>query len=247
MTAQNVYFKRSKLPGTFRRSSSYFLIAQSLSQYYSRMQSSLRHFKKDGLDCDNLSHLRPILNLSTISKLLERLVASRLRAHLESKGTIPAFQSAYRRYHSTDTALTKAVSAIVMAADAGFVSLLPLLDLSTAFDTADNRILLKRLQTSQRITGNALNWLKSYLENRSQSVNFGFSISPSIFHGVPRGSILARLLFLLCASELHQIIILHDLSCPCYADDTQLRFHIRPIDTLPQKSRLENCTSSIHR
>ena len=72
--------------------------------------------------------------------------------------------------------------------------------------------------------------------------NFGSSLSLSIplFHGVPQGYILGPLLFLLCTSDLYQVIGLRDLFFHCCADDTQLYFHIQLIDTLPQKSYIEN-------
>ena len=142
------------------------------------------------------------------------------------------------------TALTKVVSDIVMAADASSVSLLALLDLIAAFDTVDHQILLIRLQTSHRIIGGALNWLKNYLEVRCLSVKCGNLTSPSITlsHATDHRvlQVLGPLLFLLYASNITQVISLHGLSCHCYVDNTQLYFHIRPGNTLLQKSRLEN-------
>jgi len=80
--------------------------------------------------------------------------------------------SAYRSHHSTKTALIKVLSDIFDAADLGKVSLLGLLDLSAAFDTVDHNILLWRLQNSFGIDGMALQWINSFLTNRTQAVAF---------------------------------------------------------------------------
>ena len=97
------------------------------------------------LDCYDLPNLRTLSILSIIFKLLDRLITSRIKAHLESIGAILPF-TAYCRYHLTETALIKEASYVVMAFDAGPVSLLALLDLCAACDTADHEIL--RLLTS---------------------------------------------------------------------------------------------------
>ena len=112
--------------------------------------------KKAGLNIDDSSNFRPISNFSLTSKILERLVWSRLDVHLNRIGTIPSVQLAYRRHHLTETALAKVSSDIIMAADRGDVSLLALLDLSVAFDTVDHGILLQRLHTSHHINDLAL-------------------------------------------------------------------------------------------
>ena len=70
-------------------------------------------------------------------------------------------QSAYRRYHSTETVLTKVVSDITMAAESGDVSVLALLDLRAAFDTVDHNILIQRLHISHHMKGTALCWFES--------------------------------------------------------------------------------------
>ena len=93
--------------------------------------------KKATLDPHQSSSYRPISNLSVISKLLERLVLRRLVNYLNCNALLPATQSAYRRHHSTETAVLKVVSDIRSAVDLGSVSLLLLLDMSAAFDTVD--------------------------------------------------------------------------------------------------------------
>ena len=88
--------------------------------------------------------------------MLERLVSERLNDHLDVINNLPAVQSAYGRYHSTETVLTKVVSDITMAADNGDVPVLQLLDLSAASDTVDHSILIQRLHISHHVKGTAL-------------------------------------------------------------------------------------------
>ena len=112
-----------------------------------------------------------------LSKLLERLVAKQLLNYLNLSKLLPDVQSAYRAYHSTETAVLKVMSDVLRAIDDGDVVLLMLLDLSAAFDTVDHNILLRRLKISYGFSGQALGWLTSYLDGRRQSVLRGTSLS----------------------------------------------------------------------
>jgi len=91
--------------------------------------------KKSGMDPVDVRSYRPISNLSVVSKLLERLVARQLLAHLDMSGLLPRLQSAYRSNHSTETAVLKVLSDILLAIDAGDLSALVLLDLSAVGKT----------------------------------------------------------------------------------------------------------------
>jgi len=95
---------------------------------------------------------RPISNLSTISKVLERLVLTRLRPHLLASPNFSQYQSAYRKGHSTETALLEVMDGVYTAADNRQVTVLISLDLSAAFDTVDHMILLQRLQSEFGVT-----------------------------------------------------------------------------------------------
>ena len=119
--------------------------------------------KKNNMDPVDPSSYRPISNLSVLSKLLERLVACRLLAHLRSSGLLPRLQSAYRANHSVETAVLKVLSDILLAIDNGDLSSLVSLDLSSAFDTVDHSILLQRLELTFGIGEMALSWFRSYL------------------------------------------------------------------------------------
>ena len=119
--------------------------------------------KKTGLDRENSANYRPISNLHTISKLLERILMSRLIAHVEP--SYNRYQSAYRKGYSTETAIIRLLNDIICNADNKARTLLLQLDLSA--DTLDSETLFKRLEHTFGISGCALQWLISYLENRS--------------------------------------------------------------------------------
>ena len=109
--------------------------------------------KKSDLDQETLSSYRPISNLSVLSKIFERIFFPRIVTHLNNNNLLTFFQSAYRRHHSTKTALLKVFTDILEAADNKKISLLVLLDLSSAFDLIDHQILIRRLNESFGLNG----------------------------------------------------------------------------------------------
>ena len=118
--------------------------------------------KKQSLDPTELKNYRPVSNLTFMSKIVEKLVSERLTCYLQANNLMPRLQSAYRRHHSTETALLRVVSDILRAVDSGKVALLSLLDLSAAFDTVDHSILLDRLHVAFGIGGAALGWIRTF-------------------------------------------------------------------------------------
>jgi len=123
--------------------------------------------KKSSLDKDQLSNYRPISNLSVISKIIERIVKSRLTDHLSSHNLLNPHKSAYSKLHSTETALLYIYDHVINAIGSQKVSCLCLLDLSAAFDTIDHSILITRLSSWFGIHGSVLKWIKSYLSSLS--------------------------------------------------------------------------------
>ena len=125
--------------------------------------------KKPGLDIEELSNYRPISNLTTFSKVLERLALSRLRPHLLQSPNFSRFQSAYRHCHSTETALIHVMNQVYSAADSKSASILVGLDLTAAFDTIHHDELIKRLCVQFGVCDIVSTWLHSYLVGRQQS------------------------------------------------------------------------------
>jgi len=122
-------------------------LSMQTGQFPSRYKQAqvLPVLKKAGLDSSLPGNYRPISNLSTISKVLERLVLTRLRPHLLASPNFNQYQSAYRKGHSTETVLLEVLDGVYTAADNRQVTVLIGLDLSAAFDTVDHAILLQRL------------------------------------------------------------------------------------------------------
>ena len=124
-----------------------------------------------------MKNYRPVSTLSFLSRVLEKVVMNQLNSHINSSNTSNQYQFAYRKFHSTKTALLKIHSDILASIDAGRVTALTLLDLSAAFDTIDHTILLSRLDDWFGVTGKALNWFKSYLTGRCQRIKIGDCLS----------------------------------------------------------------------
>jgi len=137
---------------------------------------------------------------------------------------MPDLQSAYRVNHSIETAVLRVLSDILDALDRGHFAVLTLLDISAAFDTVDHATLLCRLQTTYGITGTALVWISSYLHERKISVRYrGTSSTPSsLLCGVPQGSVIGSILFLLYTAEFPGLIEDVQLNRHIYSDDTQI-------------------------
>jgi hypothetical protein len=203
--------------------------------------------KKHNLNKEDLSNYRPISHLSFLSKLAERAVKSRLTDHLTRNNLLNSFQSAYTKFHSTESTLLAVHDHIIQSMSLQKVTALCLLDLSAAFDTIDHSILLHRLSSWFGLSGLALSWLNSYLSSRHFVVNVNSLFSSSCFlqHGVPQGSVLGPLLFILYTTPLSSLITNSSVSHHLYADDTQLFISFSATDFSTNMLHLQNTIDTV--
>ena len=164
---------------------------------------------------------RPISVLPAISKIMERILYDQLYDYLTKFELLSDSQFGFRKFHSTASALLDCTNDWYVNLDRKMFNLVVLIDLKKAFDTVDHQILLRKLEL-YGIKGQALTLLKSYLTNRKQKcqIKNSFSSERLIKCGVPQGSILGPLFFLLYVNDLPQCL---NKTKPClFADDTNL-------------------------
>ena len=198
-----------------------------------KMPKSLKHaivrplLKKASLGKDTVSSYRPLSNLTQLSKVIEKVVALRIMSHVSDQQMVESFQSAYRKKHSTETELLYVISAVKTAMDKKQGAILLLVDFSSAFDTIDHNILIRRLRLRYGFVGKTLDWVISYLKERTQRVVIGdqSSSTTTLTRGVPEGSIFGPLLFSLYVQPIGDIIRAHGLFFHQYADDLQVYAH----------------------
>ena len=203
--------------------------------------------KKCSFDINKLENYRRVLNLSFISKFFETVVLRHLVDYWNHCNLLCTSESAYRPHHSTETLLLKTANDILLGLDKGHVSLLTLLDLSWAFDTIDHSILLNRLSYLYGISVTCLSWFRSYLSNRRQSVVIANRIllTKELHYGVPQGSVLGPILFVLYMQPLSYLIKRHSLSVHLFADDIRIETSILPQHVHSTISSVEICISDV--
>ena len=190
--------------------------------YFDRLNISktIPTFKEKGsnLECSNY---RPISLLSNLNKIIEKLMYSRLYNFLTIHNCIYDLQFGFRKNHSVNHALTSLTEDIRSALDDNCFASGVFIDLQKAFDTADHGILLSKLN-HYGIRGKANDWFKSYLTNRKQFVAInGFNSNELLIKiGVPQGSVLGPLLFLVYINDLH--LAIKYSTTRLFADDTSL-------------------------
>ena len=168
--------------------------------------------KKSTLDPEVLMNYKPLSNLHFVSKILEKIVGQRLEEHLNRYSLHDPLQSAYRKGHSTETAILKISNDINVSLDQSGCVVLASLDLSAAFDTVDHDIFLHRLQSTYGISGIFYCWFKSYLENRKLRVcvHSSHSETQKLKCGVPQGSVLGARMYDSVDEFNYLGIILHE-------------------------------------
>ena len=183
-------------------------------------RANVKALHKKG-EYNNPAQYRPISILTTISKVFERSATEQVMDFYIEQKKLSSQQHAYRRYHSTNTCLFELTETALKYIDEGYLVAIASLDLSKAFDSLSHELILQKL-LDMELDGTAVQWVKSYLENRKQVVKFGNIISDeeSVESGVPQGSILGPLLFITCTNDIEKEMEGYDIFS--YADDMQI-------------------------
>ena len=191
-------------------------------------------FKKG--DQTSINNYRPISILSPLNKIFEKILYSRLINYINKHNLLYKFQYGFRKKHSTEHALIELVDQIRLSMNNNQMTCGIFIDLSKAFDTVNHNILLQKLEY-YGIRGTALSLFKSYLSDRKQYVQINKSKSKTlpITCGVPQGSVLGPLFFILFINDLPNCC--PDGKTRLFADDTTIFFHSNSIDDIKTKGK----------
>ena len=195
-------------------------------------QAKLKPLFKKG-SRDEPKNYRPISLLPQISKVIEKIVHEQVLEYLDTNKILYRYQSGFRPHHSTDTCLSYLSDKITQAFEKGMFTGMILIDLQKAFDTIDHEIFLEKLK-HLAFSDPAIYWFRSYLTSRTFFVNIGKETSSpgELSCGVPQGSILGPLIFLLYVNDMPQAV---DCDLLLYADDSCLVFRDNNINEIEKQ------------
>eukprot|EP00666_Eupelagonemidae_sp_cell4sb_P017800 gene17800-biopygen12348 len=174
-------------------------------------------------------YYRPVAMLPAIARLVERIIAEQLKEHIRRNSILPKIQRGFRAGHSTESALIQLVDSVASAMDDGESVIVASLDAAGAFDTLDRDVIMMKLEGVCGIRGEAAEWIKRYLQDRYQRVrkSNGTSSWKENPWGVPQGSVLGPLLFVLYCADIMDTV--KSAEIVQYADDVTL---VAAADTL---------------
>ena len=190
--------------------------------------------KKPGLELI-AGNYRPVSNLPFLSKVVENIVLTRFNDHCAKFQLMPGYQLVYRKNFSCETATIKITNDILWPMELKRITSLTCIDLSAAFDTVDHCILLNVLQNKFGISGNALSWIKSYLQPRFCKVNIhNANLEDKELHFlVQQGSCVGPVLYSAYASTLQEVV---PLDLHCYANGHGLKTNFKPVPDCEAKA-----------
>ena len=203
--------------------------------------------KKRCLDHNNLNKYQPVSNLCFIAKIQAKIVLSQVSSYLNSHNVYNTCQSAYCPGLSTETALLKIVDDLFLSLSNGNISVLALLDFSSAFDTIDHSNLVHRIHAVFGFTNAVLQWFSSYLIDRTHYISLSnnfFAFAP-VHSGVPHGSVFGPILFTMYIKPLSAIIDSHSIIDHSFADDLKLQMSTHPDRKSELLQSMQSCMGDV--